>query len=68
LPTQVSLLMRTLTRGPVSLATMVSEPASHLLAIGSGRAGNGYLFYIADDADVWAYHYFFGMKLVSLNY
>jgi hypothetical protein len=41
---QVSLL--TLAHGPVSLATMVSEPASHLLAIGSGRAGNGYLFYI----------------------
>jgi hypothetical protein len=43
---QVSLLMLTLTRGPVSLATMVNEPGSHLLAVGSGRAGNGYLFYI----------------------
>jgi hypothetical protein len=43
---QVSLLMLTLTRGPVSLATMVSEPASHLLAVWSGRAGNDYLFYI----------------------
>jgi hypothetical protein len=32
--------------GPVSLAMMVSEPASHLLAVGSGRAGNSYLFYI----------------------
>jgi hypothetical protein len=31
---------------PVSLATMVSEPASHLLAVGSGRADNDYLFYI----------------------
>jgi hypothetical protein len=41
---QVSLLM--LTRGPVSLATMVSEPGSYLLAVGSGRAGNDYLFYI----------------------
>jgi hypothetical protein len=44
LPTQVSPLTLTLMRGPVSLATMVSEPASHLLAVGSGRAGNGYLF------------------------
>jgi hypothetical protein len=43
---QVSLLTLTLTRGPVSLATMVSEHASHLLAVGSERAGNGYLFYI----------------------
>jgi hypothetical protein len=43
---QVSLLTLTLTRGPVSLMTMVSEPASHLLAVGSGPAGNGYLFYI----------------------
>jgi hypothetical protein len=41
---QVSLL--TLTHGPMSLAAMVSEPASHLLAVGSGRAGNDYLFYI----------------------
>jgi hypothetical protein len=46
LPIQVSLLTLTLTRVPVSLATMVSEPASHLLAVGSGRADNGYLFYI----------------------
>jgi hypothetical protein len=42
--TWVSLLMLTLTRGPVSLAIMVSEPASHLLAAGSGQAHNGYLF------------------------
>jgi hypothetical protein len=42
---QVSLLTLTLTRGPVSLATMVSEPASHLLAVGSRRAGNGYFLY-----------------------
>jgi hypothetical protein len=38
--------MLTLTRGPVSLATMVREPASHLLAVGSGQVGNSYLFYI----------------------
>jgi hypothetical protein len=36
----------TLTRGLVSLATMVSEPASPLLAVGFRRAGNSYLFYI----------------------
>jgi hypothetical protein len=39
---QVSLL----TRGPVSLATMVSEPGSYLLAVGYGRVGNDYLFFI----------------------
>jgi hypothetical protein len=42
---QVSLLTLTLTHGPVSLATLVSEPASHLLVVGSG-AGNSYLSYI----------------------
>jgi hypothetical protein len=47
-----------LTRGPVSLAMMVSKPASHLLAVGSGRAGNDYLFLLAADADAWAHHYF----------
>jgi hypothetical protein len=59
LPTQVSLLTLMLTRGPVSLATMVSEPASHLLAVGSGKEGNNYLFILADDADAWVRHYFF---------
>jgi hypothetical protein len=53
----VSLL--TLMRGPVSLATMVSEPGSHLLAVRSERAGNGYFFILATDADVWACHNFF---------
>jgi hypothetical protein len=38
--TQVSLLTLTLTL----TLTMVSEPASHLLAVGSGRADHGYLF------------------------
>jgi hypothetical protein len=33
---------------------MVSEPASPLFAVGSGRAGNGYLFILAADADAWA--------------
>jgi hypothetical protein len=57
----------TLTRGPVSKATMVSEPGSHLLAVGSGWASNDYLFFIlAADADVVPI--FFGMKLTSLNY
>jgi hypothetical protein len=64
----ISLLALTLARGPMSLATMVSEPGSHLLAVGSGRAGNGYFFILAADADAWAYHNFFGMKLDSLNY
>jgi hypothetical protein len=41
---QVSLLTLTLTCGPVSFATMVSEPALHLLAVGSGQVGNSYLF------------------------
>jgi hypothetical protein len=40
------MLTLTLMRGPVSLVTMVSEPGSHLLAVGSERADNGYLFYI----------------------
>jgi hypothetical protein len=42
----VSLLTLTLTRGLVSLGMMVSEDALHLFAVGSGRVGNGYLFYI----------------------
>jgi hypothetical protein len=66
LPTQVSLLTLTLTHGPVSLVMMVSEPASHLLAVGSGRAGNGYLFILAADVDAWAYHNFLAIKLASL--
>jgi hypothetical protein len=38
---------------------MVSEPASPVLGVGSGmRAGNGYLFILAADADAWASHYF----------
>jgi hypothetical protein len=48
-----------LTNGPVSWATMVSEPASVVLGVGSGtRAGSGYLFILAADADTWASHYF----------
>jgi hypothetical protein len=59
----------TLTSGPVSWATMVSEPASPLLGVGSGtRAGSGYLFILAADADPWASHYFFQMKRASLKY
>jgi hypothetical protein len=56
-PRTVCLL--TLTSGPVSWATMVSEPASPLLGVGSGaRVGSGYLFILAADADTWASHYF----------
>jgi hypothetical protein len=47
---------------------MVSEPASHLLAVEFARADNDYLFKMAADADAWACHYFFGMKLASLDY
>jgi hypothetical protein len=48
---KVNLLTLTLMRGPVSLATKVSEPASHLLAVGSGREGNVIFFILAADAD-----------------
>jgi hypothetical protein len=42
----------TLTSGLVSWATMVGELASPLLGVGSGaRAGGGYLFILAADAD-----------------
>jgi hypothetical protein len=44
---QVILLTLTLMCGLVSLATVVSEPASHLLAVESGWAGNSYLFILA---------------------
>jgi hypothetical protein len=38
---------------------MVSEPASPLLGVGSNvRAGSGYLFILAANADAWASHYF----------
>jgi hypothetical protein len=56
-PRTVFLLM--LMSGPVSWATMVSEPASPLLGVGSGaRPGSGYLFILAADGDAWASHYF----------
>jgi hypothetical protein len=49
----------TLMSGPVSWATMVSEPASPVLGVASGaRVGSGYLFNLAADADAWARHYF----------
>jgi hypothetical protein len=49
----------TLTRVPVSLGKMVSEPASPLLAVGSKRACIDYFFILAADVDAWASHYFF---------
>jgi hypothetical protein len=62
---QVSLL----TLGPVSLATMVSESGSHLLAVGSGRGGNCYLFlYWLVMLTCGPVTIFFEMKLASLNY
>jgi hypothetical protein len=61
-PRTVRLL--TLTSGPVSWATMVSEPGSPLLGVGSVVI----FFILASDADTWACHNFFGMKLASLIY
>jgi hypothetical protein len=61
-PRTVRLL--TLTSGPVSWATMVSEPGSPLLGVGSAVI----FFILATDADVWAVPIFFGMKLASLIY
>jgi hypothetical protein len=52
------------TSGPVSWATMVSEPGSPLLGVGSAVI----FFILAADADAWACHNFFGMKLASLIY
>jgi hypothetical protein len=43
----------TLTSGPVSWATMLSEPGSPLLGVGS------VLILLATDADAWACHNFF---------
>jgi hypothetical protein len=54
----------TLTSGPVSWATMVSEPRSPLLGVGSVVI----FFILAADTDTWACHNFFGMKLASLIY
>jgi hypothetical protein len=43
---------------------MVSEPASPVMEVGSGaRAGSGYLFILAADADAWASHYFLSNKM-----
>jgi hypothetical protein len=61
-PRTVRLL--TLTSGPVSWATMVSEPGSPLLGVGSAVI----FFIFADDVDAWACHNFFRMKLASLIY
>jgi hypothetical protein len=41
--------------GSVSWGTIVSEPASPVLGVGSGaRAGSDYLFILAVDANAWA--------------
>jgi hypothetical protein len=52
-PCTVRLL--TLTSGPVLWATMVSEPGSPLLGVGSAVI----FFILAADADAWARHNFF---------
>jgi hypothetical protein len=54
----------TLMSGPVSWATMVSEPGSPLLGVGLAVI----FFILAADADAWACHNFFGTKLASLIY
>jgi hypothetical protein len=61
-PRRVRLPM--LTSGLVSWATMVSEPGSLFLGVGSAVI----FFILAADADVWACHNFFRMKLASLIY
>jgi hypothetical protein len=61
-PRTVRLL--TLTNGLVSWVMVVSEPGSPLLGVGSTVI----FFILAADADVWACHNFFGMKLASLIY
>jgi hypothetical protein len=61
-PRTVRLL--TLTSGPMSWVTMVSEPGSPLLGVGSAVI----FFILAADADAWACHNVFGMKLASLIY
>jgi hypothetical protein len=60
--------MLTLMHGLVSLATMVSEPGSHLLAVGFRRAGNGYLFLYWLLTLTRGRITIFLMKLASLNY
>jgi hypothetical protein len=47
--------LQTLTSGPVSWATMVSEPGSPLLGVGSAVI----FFILAADADAWVCHNFF---------
>jgi hypothetical protein len=54
LNTTRTVCLLTLTRGPTSLAMMVNELASPLLAVGSRRAGSGYLLILAADVDAWA--------------
>jgi hypothetical protein len=59
LSSPLTVCLLTLTSGPVSWATMVSEPASPVMGVRSGaRAGSGYLFILAADADAWANHNF----------
>jgi hypothetical protein len=61
--------MVTLTCGPVSLAMMVIDAdAWARWQLGPGGQETVIFFILAVDADAWARHYFFGMKLSSLNY
>jgi hypothetical protein len=58
LPTQVSLLMLTLTRGPVSLAAMLVNPNRICWQLGPGGQATVIFFIFAADADAWACHIF----------
>jgi hypothetical protein len=55
LSSPLTVCLLALTSGPVSWATMVSEPRSPLLGVGSAVI----FFILATDADAWSYHNFF---------
>jgi hypothetical protein len=55
---QVSLLTLTLTRGPVSLSTMVMNPHHICWQLGPSGQATIIFFILAADTDAWARHYF----------
>jgi hypothetical protein len=68
LPTQVSLLTLALTRGPVSLVTMVSEPGAFVGSwVWAGRQQLPFLYWLLTLTH-GPVTIIFGMKLASLNY
>jgi hypothetical protein len=66
LPTQVSLL--TLTVGQFHWRRWLVNPDRICWQLGPGGQATIIFFILAADADAWACHNFFGMKLASLNY